>query len=328
MTLSGADYRFFGGYRLALAWLVLTSHASAHLPGWVGPLALGNVGVFAFFVLSGFVIAEACHRFYPGAPLRFFGNRLLRIYPTYWIACAVAMAIYLALGHPELRLDAVSVIANLNILYAPAGTFFWLSLIWAVGIELRFYFVAALLSAAQRLLPRAPALVFGAFGAGALALYLVTVASDYTRFATFRHAPFFMLGMAAYYAVVCRSRRGTLVTLLTLPFAIHSYYAYNLEQLTTTLLFVATIAAMAPLGRMVVSQRMARLDKVLGDLTYPLYLTHWPVVYLVEKTLPLQGFAAYCAIGALSLLLTGGVLLLEQPVTRLRDRVRRRRLYD
>src|SRR6185436_6192013 len=112
-ALSGADYRFFGGYRLLLAWLVLTSHASAHLPAWIASLSLGNVGVFAFFVLSGFVIAEACDRFYPGAPQRFFINRLLRIYPTYWISCAIALGIYLTLGHQELRLEAVQVMSNL-----------------------------------------------------------------------------------------------------------------------------------------------------------------------------------------------------------------------
>lgn len=326
--LSGSDYRFFGGYRLFLAWLVLTSHASSHLPGWVAPLALGNVGVFAFFVLSGFVIAEACHRFYPGAPARFLANRLLRIYPTYWVACGVALAIYLALGHPDLRLDAVAVASNLSILYSPAGTFFWLSLIWAVGIELRFYFVAAVLGGVQRLLPAHPRLVFGAFAIGALALYVVAVATDYARFATFRHAPFFVLGMAAYYAVVCRSRAGAVTAAIALPFALHAYYTYNLERWPTTLLFLAVIVAMVPLGRTTVSVPVARIDKQLGDLTYPLYLSHWPVVYLVEKALPLQGFAAYCAIAALSVAVAAGILLLEQPITRLRDRVRRRRLYE
>jgi len=135
---TAGDYRLFGGYRMLLAWLVLTSHANRYLPDWVGSLALGNVGVFCFFVLSGFVIAEALDRFYPGVPHRFLANRLLRIYPTYWAVCAIAVAVYAAVDHPELRFDAGSLAANLSILYTPSGTFFWISVIWAVVVELRF----------------------------------------------------------------------------------------------------------------------------------------------------------------------------------------------
>jgi hypothetical protein len=64
-------YRMLGSYRALLAIFVLVSHTSMWLPPWVAPLALGNVGVLSFFVLSGFVIAEAGDVFYPGMPHRF-----------------------------------------------------------------------------------------------------------------------------------------------------------------------------------------------------------------------------------------------------------------
>jgi len=330
MTSASPDYRFFGAYRLMLAWLVMTSHSANHLASWVTPLALGNVGVFAFFVLSGFVIAEACDRFYPGAPQRFLANRLLRIYPTYWVACALALAIYIPLGHPELRLDASSVLGNLAILYARPGTFFWLSLIWAVGIELRFYFVAALMNAALRVFHARRGLVFTLFGAGALALYLITTASDFSRLATFRHAPFFMLGMTAYYAIARSSRRAALAATATLPFALHSYFLYNAPgpaPAVTTALFALALGLMTLAAYARVSAHTARIDKVLGDLTYPLYLVHWPMVYLVDRLFPWKGLASYGAIAAASLSTAAAVLLIEQPITRLRDKVRRRRLY-
>jgi peptidoglycan/LPS O-acetylase OafA/YrhL len=325
------DYRFFGGYRLFLAWLVMTSHSSNHLPDWVVPLALGNVGVFAFFVLSGFVIAEACDRFYAGAPQRFLANRLLRIYPTYWVACLLALAVYVPLGHPELRLDAASIAGNLAILHAQPGTFFWLSLIWAVGIELRFYFVAAAMLAAQAWLRLPARAVFAAAALVALALYAVTVASDYTRLATFRHAPYFMLGMAGYYAITRASVAGAVLAAISAPVAVHAYYTYNLPgsaPLLTTVLFILALAAMGGLAYARVSPPTARVDKVLGDLTYPLYLVHWPMVYFVDTKLPGHGLAGYAAISLASFLAAAAILLLEQPITRLRDRVRRKRLYE
>jgi peptidoglycan/LPS O-acetylase OafA/YrhL len=316
---------------------VLTSHANAYLPAWAGPLALGNVGVFCFFTLSGFVIAEACDRFYAGAPHRFLLNRLLRIYPTYWLCCLMALAIYITFGHPELKLDAVSAAANLSILFVPQGAFLWLSLIWAVGIELRFYFVAALMGLAQMMFKRRAALVPALFWAGALALYLLTVAFDYQRFATFRHAPYFMLGMSLYHFVAYRTRRAALAAAAALPFAVHSYWIYNAagptDLLPSTLLFGAMLALMLVLSFATVSARAARIDKALGDLTYPLYLMHWPVVWLIGRSLPgagLDGFGAAAGYGAVALASVAAaalVLLLEQPLTHLRDRIRRRRLY-
>ena len=313
-----------------LAWLVMTSHSATFLPDGVVPLALGNVGVFSFFVLSGFVIAEACDRFYPGAPQRFLANRLLRIYPTFWLACALALAIYVPLGHPDLKLDAATVLGNLSIVFPRPGMFSWLSLIWAVGIELRFYFIAALMSWALAAFKGHARLVFALFGAGALALYCFTVASDFTRLATFRFAPFFVLGVAAYYAIAQASRAAALAAAVALPFVFHSYYVYNMPGSapgTTSVLFALTLAVMVPAAYARVSARTMRVDKVLGDLTYPLYLVHWPIVYLVERTLPGKGFAGYCAVAALSVAAAAAVLLAEQPITHLRDRVRRRRLY-
>ena len=330
MTGASPDYRFFGAFRLMLAWLVMTSHSGNYLPGWVVPLALGNVGVFAFFVLSGFVIAEACDRFYPGAAKRFLANRLLRIYPTYWVACAIALAVYVPLHHPQLELDARSAMGNLLILYAEPGTFFWLSLIWAVGIELRFYFVAALLNAALSAFRSRARLVFVLFGAGALTLYCVTVASDFSRLATFRFAPFFVLGVAAYYAIAQSSRAAALAAGAALPFALHSYFVYNSPgeaPALTTALFSGALALMVAAAFARVSLRAMRLDKVLGDLTYPLYLVHWPMIYLVDRLLPAKGLPGYGAIAALSMTAAAGVLLIEQPIARLRDKVRRRRLY-
>jgi peptidoglycan/LPS O-acetylase OafA/YrhL len=326
------DYRLFGGYRLLLAWAVLTSHANHYLPEWVATLSLGNVGVFCFFVLSGFVIAEAIDRFYPSAPHRFLANRLLRIYPTYWAACVVAITVYAALDHPDLTFDARSVAANLSILYTPAGTFFWLSLIWAVVVELRFYFLAALASAVGTMVPRRETLVMAAFAFGALVLYFVTCWFDFQRFASFRYAPFFVLGTAAYYLIAHRSRRAAALAAISLPLAFHSYWLYNavglVTPIRTVVVFGATLVLMFALAYVPVSGRAARLDKRLGDFTYPLYLVHMPVVYLFGRVVSLQGWPGYVAIATASVAVAGAIVLaVDRPLQHLRDRIRRRRLH-
>ena len=62
ITMGRGEYRFLAGFHFLLAVCVLASHAQALLPPGsspLQPLSLGNVGVFLFFVLSGFVITEA-----------------------------------------------------------------------------------------------------------------------------------------------------------------------------------------------------------------------------------------------------------------------------
>ena len=65
-----SDYRFFGSFRFFLALLVVISH-SLVLGGdkyvlYLKPWGLGNAAVMIFFLLSGFIIAEATDKFYKG----------------------------------------------------------------------------------------------------------------------------------------------------------------------------------------------------------------------------------------------------------------------
>jgi peptidoglycan/LPS O-acetylase OafA/YrhL len=89
--------QFFGGVhalRAAAALLVVLAHASYFATAYNGAnehwvRAFGRIGVVLFFSISGFVIALQRHQ-----PVStFFARRFLRIYPIYWIAIALAMAL-------------------------------------------------------------------------------------------------------------------------------------------------------------------------------------------------------------------------------------------
>jgi peptidoglycan/LPS O-acetylase OafA/YrhL len=333
-------YRLLGSYRALLALLVLVSHSNLWLPPWVAPLALGNIGVLSFFVLSGFVIAEACDVFYPGTPHRFLLNRFLRIYPTYWAACGIAIIIYVLFPHPDFSASAYAIFANLTIVLAerlPSSELHLISVIWAVGIELRFYVLAALIDSADRLASRNSPLKAGQlmFAAGVffLLLYIYIATTGFTRFSVLRHAPFFVLGFAYYRWLRYRRKGALLLVLVALLESIHSYVAYNsigptLKVSYSTLLFGASLALFAGLARVArVPERWERIDKRLGDLTYALYLIHLPVVYAVTYS-RLEGTPAFLLALAVSVALSVlVVLVVEKPILRWRDTIRRIRLY-
>jgi len=334
-------YRFLGTYRALLALLVLVSHSNMWLPDWVAPLALGNVGVFSFFVLSGFVIAEACDIFYPGTPQRFLLNRFLRIYPTYWAVCGVAIAIYVLIPHPEFNSSIYSIFANFTIILGerlPSNEFRLLSLIWAVGIELRFYIVAAIITYADYLLSNRKILKPGwtmfIFGLIFLLLYFFALTTDFNRISIIKFMPFFGLGFIYYRWLKYRSSGSIFIGVFMLFTSVQSYISYNgvsvkTDLFETTFLFGISLLLFAGLVFVTKAHStLEKIDKKLGDLTYSIYLVHWPIVYAVSSS-NLKEFEAFFAVFIFSVIASILIfLLIEKPLLNLRDSIRRTRLYS
>jgi exopolysaccharide production protein ExoZ len=137
--------RFFPGIqalRAAAAILVVIEHAgSIHQTftvlgvSYIIPhFSYGRVGITLFFAISGFVIALQRRK-----PIgTFVLHRLLRIYPSYWLATIVAAVILGIAGLP------VSVTAESMLLY-PSTTYDPTSAIpyWTLIFEMTFYTLAA-----------------------------------------------------------------------------------------------------------------------------------------------------------------------------------------
>jgi peptidoglycan/LPS O-acetylase OafA/YrhL len=90
-------YRPLGAFRLLLAVMVMVRHFQRLLsppePAWLQHAGLGMVAVAIFFVVSGFVVVEACMVFYAARPAAFFANRLLRLVPPYLAALSLAVIV-------------------------------------------------------------------------------------------------------------------------------------------------------------------------------------------------------------------------------------------
>ena len=61
-------------------------------------IPLGELGVQLFFIISGYVILLSAIK--SGSALKFGISRFARLYPTYWLALAVAAAVYFLYGNP------------------------------------------------------------------------------------------------------------------------------------------------------------------------------------------------------------------------------------
>ena len=283
-TEAEAEHNNFTPLRLALALLVVFGHfkllSGTQQPGV--PFNFADAAVYAFFVVSGFLIAGSYER---SATLRgYLFRRGFRLYPMY--ACVVlAQAALLAVVacerngiaatvEPALRYVGVNLLFANFLQYDVSGVLDNLRVpglnpsLWTLKIEIGFYFVAPLICEAKRrwgwpvllllfLVSAAYAVVLGHAGALRLAKQLPG------------QLQFFVVGMALHYYGAHWRPGMSAALVVTAGFLLLWTYVPQPPPLLLPLLVGAFVAAVAlwlpPLG--------------LGlDISYSVYLLHGPVL--------------------------------------------------
>jgi len=327
----------FGFYRLSLALAVVAFHLSGKLP-LAGPLA-----VFGFYTLSGYLITLTVQRNYlgRGGRTRFFLNRALRIYPTYWACLAVAVLLVAPSGErsgslnpalviPSSAADWVSNVVIFGLLGSPVRL---LPPAWSLNIELVYYLGLGLFLSRSR-----------AAVAVWLAASIVVIAHGLIA------RPFLMLYFSFVYPTICFAIGAALVfrplvfahgpRAKGLLAAAVSYPAWPAalamagveveEQVVSKLLLIGsplfTVIAISILSRQTASGWMAKLDRWAGDVSYPVFLLHWAVatflvVFLLGDEAMSPTLTLVTSIASIGIA-TGIVRAVEVPSQRLRDRIR------
>jgi exopolysaccharide production protein ExoZ len=281
--------------------------AAYHLSLWgnteLSPLSrsllalLGTYGVSVFFILSGYSLAHAYDRDFPGrielGPLgAYIKRRIGRLAPLFVAVLVVSLAGKALLGGAK-PIEPLTVLANATLLFGfadPAAT----PVIggWSIGVEVVFYVVfpllmvmrtrgAAMLAAAALLtawvsvgLAQQPSLSdgWGRYVAPANH-WIFFCAGAYARF----HADRWRVGQAAALAFVAAA----------LAVAAACVVGATELQLVTgwrrAVLVVLSIAVVAAIGRIAVaSETMRSICTAMGGASYPLYLVH-PLVFFALR---------------------------------------------
>lgn len=255
----------------------------------IAPIAIfGYLGVNLFFLISGYVIALSAES---RTALDFGLARFVRIYPGFLICMSISFLVLLAAGMSSMPVNPSQFFANLAI-FAPAfGQPFVDGVYWSIVIELIFYGWIALaivtgVFSAFRLEFIAAMLVVSAvneafIGGGALRTIFVT-----------EFAPLFALGMLAQFIQARGASVETGILALAafiLSFAhltitrdwMSAHYGMALTNhelvaanMVILLLFVAGLAS-SPLIK------STAVITAIGGLTYPLYLLHQNIGYVL-----------------------------------------------
>jgi peptidoglycan/LPS O-acetylase OafA/YrhL len=346
-----------GLLRVTLALAVLLSH----FPGSPFTFISGGTAVQGFFVVSGFYMALVLGGKYSDTRL-FYTNRLLRLMPTYYVMMAVCAVCLLVLnasatatqemfakayGHPGTA--SLMVVENLGvvgqdllywfrfpgdgaILFDPSGAppaedtpiAFQTLLVpqsWSLSLELMFYAIAPFLA---RMRWGWLAIICGASIALRFAGHLLPIDFGLWQGRLFPTVLFlFLLGMLAH-------------RMLPVAEKLPRWSGYAaLAALLALIAFLPQLKPDPEIGRWAIyfgiaiaspvifaAFRTIAWDRWIGDLSYPIYLSHLAVIGLVLTFQPPEPF--WVTLGgtlAISVLL---MLLVDMPVDRWRQaRVKR-----
>lgn len=301
------------------------------------------MAVEIFFVISGFYMQMVLSERYTSAGAFYF-SRGLRIFPTYWVVAAFAFALWpsnvleniIGLGwQPAVLVFASSILivfqdvllflgvaqgelfftANFHSSAPELHSYVVLRPAWTMALELYFYLLAPLLarSSSVRLI------VAGLMLTGAR-LVAYDAGLDYDpwqyRFFPFE-LPLFLLGMLGF-RVLCRIDtfaivRSKAVALVGLALLILLGQCFAL-QVSARYNFVAAATAVAVVPVAFAAFKDVSVDRFLGDLSYPIYLVHFPVAQFLSHR--------YAVVVALSLVISCLIVVgLERPLDRLRRRL-------
>ncbi|WP_411033337.1 acyltransferase family protein [Shinella sp. BYT-45] len=293
---------------------------------------IGATGVEIFFVISGFVISMSALPLAGGAGARSFAlARAIRILPALWISAAISLVALLYAGE-----DALPLLDRFvrSALLSPVGPYID-GVVWSLVVEAVFYLLIGLAIAFVRPLPLVKiALGLGLASSFYLAVLLaVTVRGDeqlvalLTRFPfkvfLLRYGVFFAIGMLLWHATSRKDRPGWASALSVFGlFAITGIVLENWGDISRAVGSVAVwLAAMAFLAAAIRwNDRVAPHPalRLLGDMSYTIYLNHYTTGMVVVYALHQAGVA-----GPLSFVLAlVGVLFVSFVVLRAEKKAR------
>ena len=285
----------FGTYRTFLALLVVIMHIG-------GIPHLGVYAVFGFYCLSGYLMTYIMQKNYgytiPGI-FKFGINRILRIYPIYWISIMLSAILVITLGrqyttdyHNSIYLPTglYEIFRNISIFFPMREDPRLTPPAWALTVEIFFYILIALgLSKSKQV-----TIIW--FVASILFHILALLPqNNWGRYFSPMAASLpFSTGALIYHY------RGSVVRILDrIPRRLHTslpalllglfflnWWIGTITELANDLFFYSNHVICSVLVAILHARRSlplinTRTDKLLGDLSYPIYLFHYQAGLIV-----------------------------------------------
>jgi peptidoglycan/LPS O-acetylase OafA/YrhL len=285
-----------GVYRIFLSNVVIFVHLWTRSSPW---LELGYPAVFSFFVLSGYLMTRSItgnYAFNVNGLTRYALNRALRLYPQYWLVMLFGLAVVSAfpkdaflLNFKLIRPDTITAwLSNIFIVGLLNGTTRVLvPPAWSLDIEIVFYALMGLGLSRSK-----PVVVMWFLASLGYTAWMVANDVDFVhRYASYAAAslPFSLGAMLYVYRDACKR-------FLKIPLPITAGMLAVMAVLVKDrvfgdprdagfyILFASSVLVIISLNNSnsrMLPQTWQKIDRLLGELAYPIFLCHWAVATLV-----------------------------------------------
>jgi peptidoglycan/LPS O-acetylase OafA/YrhL len=278
------------GLRFVAAMTVVLYHFTAMDRVWdqraeaVFPVQIasyGWLGVYLFFLISGFVI---CMSSWGRGVGGFLLSRVTRLYPAYWLSVFAVTAVVTAWPYLHRPVGWPQALVNLTMFQDAVGVHPVADVYWTLWAELRFYLLFSLLVWWGLTYRRVVAFCVAWLGAATVARAVLPDGGVVHIVLLTDYAPLFTAGIACY---LMYRFRPTLVTwgivaasfALALPAALYrtSLEAHPGEvvpRMPTVLIMSGCFLLIAAVALGWLNRVRGRWLVVIGATTYPLYLLH------------------------------------------------------
>jgi peptidoglycan/LPS O-acetylase OafA/YrhL len=292
------------------------------LPGLVFLSKYGSLGVQLFFVISGFVIAYSAEG---RTPADFAIARVSRIYPAFLFCMTVTFLVALAIGAPRFEVTVTQWFANLLIVSPFLKQPFMDGAYWSIVNEITFYGWVFVLMAVG-LFRRELASIILVWVAISIANETALQSGFLRRLFVTDQSGFFCAGLVLY-EIYCGKRGRDIMLMLTLAALTavnqafigaaldQAHYQVEFSNVVLAGISLASIGAVALAMHVRLPRAWSGIVLALGGMTYPMYLLHQHVGYML-----LNRFAAEISPGLLVMLAMLTVLTASFLVWRIFER--------
>lgn len=257
----------------------------------------GYLGVNIFFIISGFVILLSIKQ---NSLIKFIISRFTRLYPTYWIAVSLTFVITLLIGAPRYSANFNQFIFNLTMFQNYMGVKNIDGAYWSLFVEMKFYIFIVCTYLILNKIKRIKLDHLIIFWLLLSILYLifndVYIIEILNFYLILNWSSYFISGII-FYQIFTRGLKKTDIILLFICLCISLYHGVGvikfLEEHYQTdfspFIICSTITLFYFIMYLVATGYLKKLNSPkllkLGLLTYPLYLIHQNIGFILFNNL-------------------------------------------
>jgi peptidoglycan/LPS O-acetylase OafA/YrhL len=286
----------FGAYRTFLALMLVALHLG-------GIPKIGAYAVFGIYCLSGYLMTlnmQTSYGYTPSGIRKYALNRFLRIYPIYWVSILLSVALVLYLGneytsayHRSIYLpgDFRALLNNFLLFFPFRDNPRLTPPAWALTVEIFFYIMIGLGASKTRPITLIWFMLSATYHLFAVIFQLGWEHRYFTIFAA--SLPFSTGALIFHYkkelthqVVNITAKVSSYLPFITLSLVLFNWYLGYKTGHSEGIFFYSNFVLCSAmviilLGRTELPFITSKLDKWLGDFSYPIYLIHYQIGLIV-----------------------------------------------